>query len=362
MKVGITLPAQFPFASTEQMLPLYEQMGAASYWAPDHILGVFHPGLWSDIPLSALAADPDAFYDPFCYGAVAGRMTNKPYGISVTDATRRGAADLARTALTLNDLIPGGFILGIGSGEAESLTPFGYPFDKPVARLESVLRDLRSLLDTGKMADGGVGRMGLPLEAEGRGKPAVWVAGHGPKMLRLTGEYGDGWIPAWWMSAAEYGEKRQVIADHAAKAGRPTPECSLLPFTLFAESKERAAEMFEREPLGKLFGLFAMGSMWEANGLKHPLGNDSKGFIDVIIHDLNPDDLRDIAPTIPFEMVEQVLFIGNAEELAQQFEAYAKAGLEHVVLANLTGVVGGMDEIMARAMDLPMLKNALSEL
>ena len=194
MKVGITLPAQFPFASTEAMLPMYEEMGADSYWAPDHILGVFHPGLWSEIPLSDLAADPDAFYDPFVYGARIGSMTGKPYGISVTDSTRRRAADLARTALSLNDLIPGGFILGIGSGEAESLLPFGYPFDKPVALLEECLVELRSLLDTGMMPNSTTGRMGLPLEAEGRGKPPVWIAGHGPRMLRLTGQYGDGWI------------------------------------------------------------------------------------------------------------------------------------------------------------------------
>ena len=25
--------------------------------------------------------------------------------------------------------------------------------------------------------------------------PEVWIAGHGPRMLRLTGEYGDGWYP-----------------------------------------------------------------------------------------------------------------------------------------------------------------------
>ena len=362
MKVGMALPAQYPFASTEAMLPMYEQMGADSYWAPDHILGVFHPGLWKDIPLSTVAADPDAFYDPFCYGAVAGRMTMKPYGISVTDATRRGAADLARTALTLNDLIPGGFILGIGSGEAESLLPFGYPFDKPVARLEQVLVELRSLLDHGVMPDGGVGRMGLPLTLPGKKGPAVWIAGHGDRMLRLTGQYGDGWIPAWWMTPEEYGTKRKVIADHALVARRPTPECSLLPFVLFAESQDKAAEMFEREPLGKLFGLFAMGHIWEKYGLKHPLGNDSKGFVDVIIHDLSADDLRDLAPTIPFEMVKQVLFVGNAAELAGQFEAYARNGLEHVVLANITGVVGGMDEIMTRAADLPALKAALSDL
>jgi len=362
MKVGINLPAQFPFASTEMMLPLYEEMGADSYWAPDHILGVFHPGLWADTPLSAMAADPDAFYDPFIYSAVAGRMTTKPVGISVTDSTRRRAADLARTALTLNDLVPGGFILGIGSGEAESLLPFGYPFDKPVGLLEECLVELRSLLDEGTMPGNPTGRMGLPLEAEGRGKPAVWVAGHGPRMLRLTGQYGDGWIPAWWMTPDEYGQKFDVVKSHAEAAGRPAPEASLLPFTLFAESQERAAEMFEAEPLGKLFGLFAMGSIWESHGMEHPLGNDSKGFIDVIIHDLNPDDLRDLAPTIPFEMVQEVLFIGNAEELAGQFEGYAKNGLEHIVLANLTGVVGGMDEIMARGADLPQLMAALRDL
>tara|TARA_B110000438_G_C15783054_1_gene637124 strand:+ start:840 stop:1928 length:1089 start_codon:yes stop_codon:yes gene_type:complete len=362
MKVGINLPAQFPFGSTEQLLPVYEEMGVDSYWAPDHILGVFHPEIWPDIPLSVLAADPDGFYDPFVYGARISTMTEKPYGISVTDSTRRRAADLARTALSLNDLIPGGFILGIGSGEAESLLPFGYPFEKPVALLEECLIELRSLLDVGHMPNNPVGRMGLPLEAEGRGKPEVWIAGHGPRMLRLTGEYGDGWLPAWWMSSDEYGRKLKKISEHASSVGRPTPEAALLAFVLFSESIERAEEMFEAEPLGKLFGLFAMGEMWEANGLQHPLGNDSKGFIDVIIHDLNSDDLRDLASTIPFRMVQEVLYIGNSEELGEQFEGYAKAGLEHLIMGNITGVVGGMDEILARGMELPQLMGVLKEL
>ena len=61
-------------------------------------------------------------------------------------------------------------------------------------------------------------------------------------------------------------------------------------------------------------------------------------------------------------MVNQVLFIGNAEELGRRFEDYAKSGLEHVILANLTGVVGGMDEIVARGLELPQLMNVLREL
>lgn len=362
MKVGVMLPSQYPWASTAQMLEVYEQVGFDSYWSPDHFLGVFHPDLWGETPLSDLAADPDAFYDPFCYGAVVGQLTDRTFGIAVTDATRRGAADLARTALTLHDLNPGGFILGIGSGEAESLVPFGYPFDRPVGVLEEVLRDLRSLLDHGVMADGGIGRTGLPLQSEGKGGPPVWIGGHGPRMLRLTGQYGDGWIPAWGMSADDYGAKAKIVADHAAAAGRPAPENAMLPFVLFAESQDAAAEMFEREPLGKLFGLFAMGHVWEAHGLTHPLGNDSKGFIDVVIHDLDPNELRELAGTIPFDMVKEVLFVGNTDELAGQFEAYARNGLEHIAIGNITGVVGGLDEIMARGAELPVLKNVLSEL
>ena len=61
-------------------------------------------------------------------------------------------------------------------------------------------------------------------------------------------------------------------------------------------------------------------------------------------------------------MVKKVVFVGNSNELGQQFEGYAKAGLEHLVVGNLTGVVGGMDEILARGMELPQLMSVLKEL
>ncbi|WP_051073983.1 hypothetical protein [Mycobacterium sp. JS623] len=42
-----------------------------------------------------------------------------------------------------------------------------------------------------------------------------------------AGEYGDGWVPAWPMSPASYGEKRRTIGEHADRAGRPMPVCAL---------------------------------------------------------------------------------------------------------------------------------------
>jgi phthiodiolone/phenolphthiodiolone dimycocerosates ketoreductase len=349
MKVGITIGTTHPMEANEVLLQVAAAIEADSVWMPDHILGVFHPGVFPDMAYATMMADPDAFYDPFILAGLYGTKTDKPVGLSVTDSTRRKAADLARSALTLQHLVPGGFILGIGSGEAESLVPFGYDFSTPVGECEKVLHELRSLLDTGLMPPemGLSGRMGLPLAAANGSKPQVWVAGHGPRMLRLTGQYGDGWIPAWPMSPEEYGAKRATIVDWATKAGRAAPECSLLPFVMLGESKEYIADLMERDPLGKLFALFCPGDVWAKRGYKHPFGEDCKGFIDLIIHDLDPNELRALAPELPFELVEDVVFMGNADDVAGRLEQYGKNGLTHPVLANLTGVVGGVPEIEA---------------
>ena len=298
------------------MLEVYEQVGFDSYWSPDHILGVFHPGLWSEIPLSDLAADPDAFYDPFCYGAVVGTMTDKPFGISVTDATRRGAADLARTALTLNDLNPGGFILGIGSGEAESLVPFGYPVRQ--AGVDPRRRAARPAIAARHRADGRRWRRpDGPAARSRRTREAAGVGGgprpaDAPAHRRVRRRLDPGVVDDRRRSTAPSARSSPATPPlpgarrRSARCCRsccspraPTrrPRCS---------NASRSASCSDCSP---------WAHMWEAHGLQHPLGNDSQGFVDVIIHDLDPDELRDIAHTIPFEMVQEVLFVGNTEEL-----------------------------------------------
>ncbi|MBW2271452.1 MAG: LLM class flavin-dependent oxidoreductase, partial [Deltaproteobacteria bacterium] len=190
------LSSMHPLETDVGLLRTVEAMGVDAIWLPDHMLGYAHPDLPQPGAHLQSASDPDGFLDPFCVHAALAAQTELPLGIAVTDSTRRRAPDVARSALTLHHMCRGGFNLGIGSGEAESLVPFGYPFDKPVGRCEEFLAELRCLLDTGRMPQGGPGRIGVPLESA-MGKPKLWVAGHGPRMLRLTGQYADGWLPAW---------------------------------------------------------------------------------------------------------------------------------------------------------------------
>jgi phthiodiolone/phenolphthiodiolone dimycocerosates ketoreductase len=353
------LPSMHPLESNLETLRMAEAIDADSVWTPDHLLGFYHPDLWSENPLSQFVDDPDCWLDPFCVSAVLAMQTELPLGIGVTDATRRGAPDVARSALTLHHMSRGGFNLGIGSGEAESLVPFGYPFDKPVGRCEAFLAELRCLLDTGRMPQGS-GRIGIPPETE-MGRPRVWVGGHGPRMLRLTGQYGDGWLPAWRMEPDDYAEKRAAIARHAEAAGRPTPECGLHVAVVLGESRDRQAELFEEEPLAKLAAIFVAGERWQCYGLEHPAGPNSRGLIDVVVHDLDVEELRALAPRIPLELVEEFYFLGSADEVFPRLAAYAPAGLEHVVASVAAGVVGGKPEREKCLAEVARLRKMLAE-
>jgi phthiodiolone/phenolphthiodiolone dimycocerosates ketoreductase len=362
MKVGLLVTPMHPFESWHMMVAVAEEAKVDSLWMPDHLLGCANPALWPDMALAALSPDADAWYDPFACIAAIGRESDLPMGVCVTDGIRKRAPDVARTTLTLHQLCRGGFHLGVGAGEAENLVPFGYDFSSPAADLEAFLIELRALLDRGVMPPGSSGRIGLPLQREDLGPPQVWIAGHRPRMLRLTGEYGDGWVPAWPMSPASYAEKRHIIAGHADRVGRPMPECALHIAAIVGQSRDHVADLMERDPLGKLVALLCSAETWAEYGMRHPSGDKCRGLVDVIFHDLDPEELRELAPTIPFELVEEFMFIGTPTEIADRVSGYADNGLEHLIFSNLTGIVGGLDEINANTKEFATLVTALAEL
>ena len=114
-----------------------------SVWLPDPMLGFLPPEMGPVFPISAVVSDPDSGHDPFCVAAILGRSTSLLIG-TATDATRRRLVDLARTTLTLHHSAKGGFILGIGSGKADSLLPYDYERQCP-AKYFVVERSSRSI-------------------------------------------------------------------------------------------------------------------------------------------------------------------------------------------------------------------------
>ena len=357
MRAGYMLPTLHPYELNEQLAEAAVAAGYESLWLPDHLLGTYPPELWKQVSLSALMPDPDAWLDPFCTAAMLSRRFDVPLGTSVTDSVRRRAIDIARTALTLHHANRRGFIIGVGTGEKESTVPFGYDFDSPVARLESFLVELRALLTTGAMPTG-PGRTGLPLRTEA-GPPQIWIAAHGPRMLRLAGLYGDGWLPLG-LSPRQYGTALGTVREAAAAAHRPTPTASLVLITMFSSSRGRLVEEINSAPLSKMLMLFASADVWRQYGLQHPAGPDCRGFVDVVPHDLEPDLIHRALADVPIEMFEKFVTLGNADEVASRIGEWQTNGLEHVVIADYSGVSGPVERATEHLPELHRLPGLLA--
>jgi phthiodiolone/phenolphthiodiolone dimycocerosates ketoreductase len=179
-----------------------------SLWVPDHLNSLIPRAIATPQYLRTAKLTPkiDAYLEPWTMLGHLGarnRVGRLQLGISVTDAGRRNPAVTAQAAATLHLLTRGRAILGIGVGEREGSQPYGVDWTKPVARFEEAIATIRALWDSGGelvTRDSPYFRLhnaafDLPPY---RGKwPEIWIAAHGPRMLRATGRYANAWFPAF---------------------------------------------------------------------------------------------------------------------------------------------------------------------
>src|SRR6201994_3699422 len=199
-----------------------------SIWLPDHMVSFWPDSIWTPefTDLANTSPSPHRHLDALAMvGAVAVLTRNVPIATSVVDTVRRHPAMLAQTALTLDHLSKGRFILGLGSGETENTVPYGFDFSKPVSRFEESVSVIKLLWGSDGPVDfeGDFYRLEharLDTEAyEGR-VPPIWIGASGPRMLRIAGRHADGWWPAGAYTPEDYAAKLKVIRDAAEAADR----------------------------------------------------------------------------------------------------------------------------------------------
>jgi phthiodiolone/phenolphthiodiolone dimycocerosates ketoreductase len=249
---------------------------------------------------------------------------------------------LAQAALTADHLAQGRAILGLGSGERMNVTPYGIEWDKPVGRLEEAISVIRLLWNTdrpvtfhGKFFDLQDAVLGLQ-PYEGRA-PDIWLAAHGPRMLRITGRLADGWLPTNIKPDA-YAEKLGAIRESAEAAGRDpdaiTP--SMLAYVICAPDEETLDRLCNA-PLARL--LFAAVDLPEATyaqyGSTSPFEGGT-GFHSFLPTTVDRAEAERIASHIPGGIVRDHTLSGTPEQIAEQIRAYQQAGLRDVILWNIT--------------------------
>ena len=163
--------------------------------------------------LATVSPSPHRHLDGMAVAAAAAVLTkNVPLVTSVVDTVRRHPSMLAQSALTIDHLAKGRFILGLGSGETENTVPYGFDFAKPVSRFEEALKVIRLLWDTDGPVDfdGQFYRLRharLDTEPYEGTPPRIWIGGSGPRTLEHRRTL-----------------RRRLVADGRVDAARITPK------------------------------------------------------------------------------------------------------------------------------------------
>jgi phthiodiolone/phenolphthiodiolone dimycocerosates ketoreductase len=319
-----------------------------SMWLPDHMVSFWPDAIWTPefTDLATTSHSPHRYLDSMAVAAAVGTQTkNVRIATCVVDTARRHPAMLAQSAITIDHICKGRFILGVGSGEMENVTPYGFDFDKPVSRFEEALQVIRLLWE----ADGPVDFEGrfyqlhdarLDIEPyEGR-FPQLWVGCSGPRMLSITGRNAEGWWPVGNYTPEDYAAQLGRVRQSAEAAGRdPMGVTAAAVMVCLIGEADEIAEMVQA-PLVKAYMLQVRGDYVKKLGFTHPFGDDWKG-----IHELDPTkltraDIIDFLAKVDAEALLAVLPHGTPKELARTMKGYIEAGVEVPNFLDYGGMAG----------------------
>ena len=321
---------------------------ADSFWLADHLNSLYPRSMAQPKYLGAarLAPKVDANLEPWTvlgHLAARNRLGRMRLGIGVTDTGRRNPAVTAQAAATLHLLTRGRAILGIGTGEREGNEPYGVDWSKPVARFEEALATIRALWNSGGEL---VTRDSpfFPLHNAVfelwpyRGKwPEIWIASHGPRMLRATGRYADAWFPAAVFSPSDYARGFEAVHAAASDAGRNPLGITgaILFFTVTGRNRQEIDDALESTAM-KTFALNAPAELWQRHGVSHPLGDDFTGSQDIIPQVFDEESVLKYTSNVPLSLLKDACLQGTHDEIVDQLADWRDHGLRYPVLLNLS--------------------------
>jgi phthiodiolone/phenolphthiodiolone dimycocerosates ketoreductase len=90
----------------------------------------------------------------------------------------------------------------------------------------------------------------------------------------------------------------------------------------------------------RLLGLGAPADVWRRAGVAHPLGEDFNAIVDFVPDRHDRTQIEEAIAAVPDEvMTEGSLLWGTPERVSAQLRAFGEAGLRHVILAPVSGLV-----------------------
>ena len=298
----------------------------AGYAVEAERLGVDY--VWSAEAWGHDAATPIAF--------VAARTSRVKLGTAIMQAGTRTPALVAMTAMSLDAMSNGRFLLGLGVSGPQVIEGWhGIPFDRPLQRMRETTEIVRRIVHGERVAyKGRVYELPLPggegkaLRSAAKPRPGIpiYLATLSPKSLEMTGEIADGWLGTSFMPEHAHVFLESLEAG-AKRAGRSLADIDLqvaAGVVAFSDDVQRLVP--PRKP-GLAFTLGAMGSR------EHNFYNDAyrrAGYADAAseVQRLWLDNRRDdAAARVPDELVLKTNLLGTEAMIRERLVRYRDAGI-----------------------------------
>jgi phthiodiolone/phenolphthiodiolone dimycocerosates ketoreductase len=348
--------------------------GVDSFWVADHLNAPFPRSIATPryVGTAKLAPKIDAHLEPWTvlgHLAARNRLRRLRLGVGVTDASRRNPAVTAQAAATLHLITRGRAILGIGVGEREHNEPYGVDWTKPVARFEEAVATIRALWDSGGAL---VSRESpyFPLRnavfdlPPYRGKwPEIWIAAHGPRMLRATGRYADAWFPVLVFRPKDYARGLEAVRAAASDAGRDPMSITAanLMVVVTGGSRDDVDEALNSVAM-KAFALNIPGETWAGHGVQHPLGADFAGVQDLVPQTFDEQTVLSYTKDVPTSLMKEAFLTGTPDDVIDQAAEWRDHGLRYPVVFNASGLRPSLRKGLAAGANLVRILRGLRKL
>ena len=231
----------------------------------------------------------------------------------------------ARTAVTL-DLISGGrFLLGLGTsapGVAEGW--HGQEFGRPLARTREYVEIVRAALRREPLDHHGeyydvprgdhrpLKLMARPVRAE----IPIYLAAVGPKNVALSAEIADGWLPIWLSP-----ERLQEVFGKSLAGAREGFDVAAFSVPAVVTDDVEAG----RDAVRPVIALYVGGMGTYYNRLVGRYGYEAEA---AVIRELYlVGKHRDAAAAVPAALVDELCLVGPRERIAERLDAWRESGV-----------------------------------
>ncbi len=256
-------------------------------------------------------------------------------GSGIMQLSARTPATTAMTALSLNQISKGRFVLGLGASGPQVVEGLhGAPFARPLERLREYVTIVRQGLSGERLnfegaqyvlpRPGGEGKA-LKLSLPPKPDLPIYLATLGEKSLELTGEIANGWMGTSFVS-----DRSEVLLDPikkgAERAGRALSDIDLMINAVVLVSEDVESLIQSVKP--RL--AFSLGGMGSAKTNFYNAAYARSGFEDVAeeVQSLWIAGKRDQAvAAVPDEMVLRTTFIGTEDMVRDRIRDHAAVGI-----------------------------------